>query len=186
MATAKKVTQASKIRDYAAKRPDATIADISRSMGIRYATVYNVLKVKPSVKTPKTNKWKITHMSTSNDSVVKHLGVTMAKDDVTKLTEEQTARLIFNNTQGRQRLQAANRFADAQHVTMEEPKTDNVNHPAHYKVGGIETIDFIEAKQLSYHLGNVVKYIARADSKGNRKEDLLKAQWYLNREIAKL
>jgi hypothetical protein len=62
---------------------------------------------------------------------------------------------------------------------------DNVNHPAHYKVGGIETIDFIEAKNLSYHLGNVVKYIARADSKGNREEDLLKARWYLNREIAK-
>ena len=65
------------------------------------------------------------------------------------------------------------------------PITDNVNHPAHYKVGGIETIDFIEAKNLSYHLGNVVKYIARADSKGNREEDLLKARWYLNREIAK-
>jgi hypothetical protein len=62
---------------------------------------------------------------------------------------------------------------------------DNVNHPTHYKVGGIETIDFIEAKNLSYHLGNVVKYIARADSKGNREEDLLKARWYLNREIAK-
>jgi hypothetical protein len=30
-----------------------------------------------------------------------------------------------------------------------------------------------------------VKYIARADNKGNRKEDLLKAQWYLGREIEK-
>ena len=65
-------------------------------------------------------------------------------------------------------------------------KADNVNHPAHYKVGGIETIDFIEAKQLSYHLGNVVKYITRADYKGNRIEDLQKARWYLNREIARL
>lgn len=64
--------------------------------------------------------------------------------------------------------------------------TDMVNHPAHYKVGGIETIDFIEAKQLSYNLGNVVKYIARADHKGDRKEDLLKARWYLNREIANI
>ncbi len=63
---------------------------------------------------------------------------------------------------------------------------DNVNHPAHYKTGGIETIDFIEAKSLDYHLGNVVKYITRADHKGNRKEDLLKAQWYLNRAISKL
>jgi len=39
---------------------------------------------------------------------------------------------------------------------------------------------------LSYHLGNVVKYITRAEHKGNRKEDLLKAQWYLNRAIEKL
>ena len=64
--------------------------------------------------------------------------------------------------------------------------TDMVNHPAHYKVGGIETIDFIEAKKLNYNLGNVVKYLTRADHKGNRKEDLLKARWYLNREIANL
>jgi hypothetical protein len=63
---------------------------------------------------------------------------------------------------------------------------DNVNHPAHYKTGGIETIDFIEAKNLSYNLGNVVKYITRADYKGNKIEDLKKAQWYLNREVSNL
>ena len=62
---------------------------------------------------------------------------------------------------------------------------DNVNHPAHYKVGGVETIDFIEAKQLGYNLGNVVKYITRAEHKGNVYEDLCKARWYLNREISK-
>jgi len=63
---------------------------------------------------------------------------------------------------------------------------DNVNHPAHYKTGGIETIDFIEAKSLNYNLGNVVKYITRADYKGNKLEDLKKAQWYLNREVSNL
>jgi len=62
--------------------------------------------------------------------------------------------------------------------------TDNVNSPAHYKVGGIETIDFIEAKKLNYNLGNVVKYITRADHKANRLEDLQKAKWYLEREIS--
>lgn len=69
-------------------------------------------------------------------------------------------------------------------LTMEEPKADPVNHPAHYKVGGMETIDFIEAKGLTYHLGNAVKYISRADHKGNRKQDLEKAKWYLERAIA--
>lgn len=60
---------------------------------------------------------------------------------------------------------------------------DPVNHPAHYTQGGIETIDFIEAKKLNYNLGNVVKYITRADHKGSRIEDLQKAKWYLEREI---
>jgi hypothetical protein len=61
---------------------------------------------------------------------------------------------------------------------------DPVNHPPHYKEGGIEVIDFIEAKRLGYHLGNVIKYISRAYHKGGM-EDLLKAQWYLNRAIEK-
>jgi hypothetical protein len=72
------------------------------------------------------------------------------------------------------------------YITLEEPAADPVNHPAHYKVGGIETIDFIEAKGLTYHLGNAVKYISRADHKGNRKQDLEKAKWYIDRAIAQL
>lgn len=60
---------------------------------------------------------------------------------------------------------------------------DVVNHPEHYKVGGVETIDFIEAKKLDYNLGNAVKYISRADYKGNREQDLKKARWYIDRAI---
>ena len=59
-----------------------------------------------------------------------------------------------------------------------------INHPTHYTFGGIETLDFIEAKGLNYHLGQVVKYISRADYKGARITDLKKARFYLNREIA--
>ena len=69
-------------------------------------------------------------------------------------------------------------------IEMFEPASDPVNHPAHYKVGGIETIDFIEAKKLNYNLGNVVKYITRSDHKGDRKQDLEKALWYLKRELS--
>jgi hypothetical protein len=71
-------------------------------------------------------------------------------------------------------------------VKFEPVKADPVNHPAHYTTGGIETIDFIEAKKLGYNLGNVVKYITRSGLKGNQLEDLRKAQWYLSREIATL
>ena len=62
--------------------------------------------------------------------------------------------------------------------------TDPVNHPPHYKSGGIETIDFIEAKDLNYRLGNVVKYVSRAGRKNTDPvQDLEKAAWYLQREI---
>ena len=64
-----------------------------------------------------------------------------------------------------------------------ETKSDPVNHPPHYKTGGVETIDFIEAKDLNYRLGNVVKYVSRAGKKGDPIQDLEKAAWYLQREI---
>jgi hypothetical protein len=60
---------------------------------------------------------------------------------------------------------------------------ETVNHPAHYNVGKIEVIDAIEDWQLGFHLGNAVKYIARAQHKENEEEDIKKAIWYLNRFI---
>ena len=70
-------------------------------------------------------------------------------------------------------------------LELVEKKLDLVNHPPHYKTGGIETIDFIEAKDLNYRLGNVVKYVSRAGKKSSDPvQDLEKALWYLQREIA--
>lgn len=63
---------------------------------------------------------------------------------------------------------------------------DLVNQPPHYTVGGIETIDFIEAKGLDYHLGQVIKYVARAKHKGAELTDLRKSRWYLDRAIRRL
>lgn len=60
---------------------------------------------------------------------------------------------------------------------------DKIKHPSHYCDGGIETIDFIEAKlgdgHFFYCLGNVMKYISRAGKKDDAIEDLKKAQVYL-------
>jgi translation initiation factor 2B subunit (eIF-2B alpha/beta/delta family) len=59
-----------------------------------------------------------------------------------------------------------------------------VNHPDHYQgSGGMEVIDIIENYDLGFSLGNAIKYILRADNKGNRKQDLKKAIWYIQREI---
>lgn len=65
---------------------------------------------------------------------------------------------------------------------------DNVNHPEHYKNGGIETIDVIKAWTegldgiQATDTGNIIKYISRWKKK-NGLEDLKKAQWYLNHLI---
>lgn len=67
---------------------------------------------------------------------------------------------------------------------------DKVNHPSHYSYGDIEIIDFIEQvtkdykPELSFAIGNAIKYISRANRK-NGKEDLDKARWYLNRAFEK-
>jgi hypothetical protein len=58
---------------------------------------------------------------------------------------------------------------------------DMVNHPPHYTQYGIEVIEITE--KLGFCLGNVVKYILRADFKGKRLEDLKKALWYLERAV---
>ena len=79
----------------------------------------------------------------------------------------------------------------AEHVDLQEVSEkvcDNVNHPDHYNHGKIEVIDFIEDKELGFHLGNAVKYISRAGRKNSDKtvEDLRKAVWYINRQIQRL
>ena len=93
------------------------------------------------------------------------------------------SRPIINLPKGMTEVEADEIVADVNQAIAQH---DAINHPAHYTAGGIETIDFIEAKKLGYNLGNVVKYITRSGLKGNQLEDLRKAQWYLSREIATL
>jgi hypothetical protein len=65
------------------------------------------------------------------------------------------------------------------------PNTDNVNRPKHYTShpSGIECIEITE--HLGFCVGNAIKYLWRADHKGNAIEDLAKAKWYIEREIVK-
>jgi len=58
-----------------------------------------------------------------------------------------------------------------------------VNHPDHYQGNNFEVIDIIEDYELGFNLGNAIKYILRADKKGNKKQDLKKAMWYIQREV---
>jgi hypothetical protein len=64
--------------------------------------------------------------------------------------------------------------------------TDTVNHPPHYQQhpAGIECIDVIEP--MTFNVGSAMKYLWRAGLKGDLLEDLLKAHWYVVREIGRL
>lgn len=63
------------------------------------------------------------------------------------------------------------------------PIPDLVNNPSHYQGNCLEVIDIIEDFNLNFCLGNAVKYILRAGKKDSSKQDLMKAIWYLQREL---
>lgn len=64
---------------------------------------------------------------------------------------------------------------------------DPVNHPRHYTdhPSGVECIQITE--HMNFCLGNATKYIWRAGLKSDDPvEDLLKARWYIDRELSRL
>ena len=189
---AKKLTRAEKIRRYLTKNPSAKISDVAKEFGTTYQIVYMIRK---------NAKPKIT-MTKAEAELAKEKGVSTAeyakqKAKLRKASKKKSVpiphdgdgyiyRWINTNALSEDAKDALAERLNPETITMEEPQSDPVNHPAHYKTGGIETIDFIEAKNLNYNMGNAVKYISRAEHKGNKKQDLEKAVWYLNREIGKL
>ena len=65
---------------------------------------------------------------------------------------------------------------------------DMVNNPPHYTRGGIEAIDYMEAKstpeEFAGHLRlTAIKYLSRTGYKDDALQDLKKAQWYVNRLV---
>jgi len=70
---------------------------------------------------------------------------------------------------------------------------DSVNHPAHYTSdpSGVECIEI--TRHRTFNVGNAIKYLWRAglksdggDGRGKQVEDLRKAVWYIEDEIARL
>ncbi|AIM50382.1 hypothetical protein PBI_OMNICRON_49 [Mycobacterium phage Omnicron] len=74
---------------------------------------------------------------------------------------------------------------DPQPADLDEPAADAVNHPSHYTShpSGVECITITE--HMGFNLGNALKYIWRCDLKNDAIEDLRKARFYIDREIAK-
>lgn len=73
-------------------------------------------------------------------------------------------------------------FVRDEHETSEPAKRepDMVNKPPHYKdESGIECKEITCHRKMPFSLGNAIKYLYRAGSKGDLLEDLKKAEWYL-------
>jgi hypothetical protein len=153
---------------YLQANPSAKPSQVAKKFKISPSYVY-ILRDEASLakKNAIADKQYELHFSTSNKPLTKS---STHEEAVNKVQA-----IVHTVTQGRGKGQPRLRMQGV----------DTVNHPPHYKVGGIETIDFIEAKKLNYNLGNVIKYITRADHKGSRNEDLQKALWYLNRELGR-
>jgi hypothetical protein len=94
----------------------------------------------------------------------------------------QISNLIALQTQIREEIQEKDLYG-ARKVIKEIIEREMVNHPDHYQGNKFEVIDIIEDYDLGFSLGNAVKYILRADKKDNKKQDLKKAIWYIQREI---
>jgi len=194
--TIKKVTKAAQVRSYVASNPKAKPQEVANAVGVGLQYVYTVLwnakkkaKVLKREGAPRKGVT-LDLIKATNEALKKEFEAKKTQEQVDKywqavgevqkagLSAARVAELTAQAGKPKLRMQSSR---DAQ-IEM----FDAVDHPEHYKVGGIETIDFIEAKKLNYNIGNVVKYLTRADYKGNKLEDLRKAQWYLTREISAL
>ena len=176
MATKKATTsRAAKMRKYYTENPTATVSEVAEKFKTTYQIAYmckksmeqNAVKDVAALKTRKAPNKKATPLPTP-ETKDGYLYTWVNTNALSEDTKDALAERL-----------------NPEAITMIEPQPDPVNHPWHYKVGGIETIDFIEAKKLNYNMGNAVKYISRADHKGNRLQDLEKAKWYIDRELAK-
>jgi hypothetical protein len=156
------------VRKLLAANPKIKTEDVCRRLGIAKSYAYVLMS--------KARKDLADEVSQRYEKIRQNVAQGNAK------IRMQSARQFNNLPEGMTAVEVEEIVADVNQAIAQH---DAVNHPAHYTAGGIETIDFIEAKGLGYHLGNVVKYITRADHKGDRLENLKKAQWYLNREIEK-
>jgi len=180
----KPVTQAERIRQFVTEHPFTKATTIAKKMGVDRQYVYTVMwNMKNKTKLAKKAK------SLDKPITLKEIKAATKRIQDELSSEPNWKTIAFSSSdipfyEDSVTDTTPNRMAELQ-IEMFEPEFDDlVNHPAHYKVGGIETIDFIEAKKLNYNIGNVIKYLTRADHKGNRKQDLEKAKWYLERELS--
>jgi hypothetical protein len=165
MTISSKNTIASRIRAYLRENPKAKPDEVVKALGVKRENVYSLKQYdRLRAKRIRAKKKAVDWQNLKAGDVVGGMVLTEAKDNMHRWVKAP---------------------ADTLPIVMFDP-VDNVNHPEHYKVGGIETIDFIKAKLTpeefrGYLKGNVLKYASRAGHKNNAVEDAGKLAWYANR-----
>ena len=159
----KKLSMSEKIRRYMAANPTAKPKDIAKELDVKVSLVYAAKYKKTNKVSPAVPKAKPVDI----DAVHKNrtFSVTVDMDKAKKDVAQKT-------------------WSALTAATSDTPiKPDMVNNPPHYTAGGIETIDFMQAKLtreefIGYLKGNVIKYSSRLGKKGDTDIDAGKLSWY--------
>lgn len=167
-----KQVRASKVREFILLNPDISAQFIADKFSVPLQTVYNL---RYHLKKKLAEKGQELKRSANVDEQVAQIKVKR----VAQLLEE------WSNAP----VEVVKPKTPQEHVKDildNYVQPDPVNHPAHYTHGGIETIDFIQAKLTpeefrGYLKGNILKYGSRIGHKDNDMQDAGKLAWYTNK-----
>jgi hypothetical protein len=184
-----KQARASKVREFILLNPDMSAQFVADKFSVPLQTVYNL---RYHLKKKLAEKGQELKRSANTDEQVTQVKVTRIEqllnewsnapvEIVPPKTPQQHVKDILDNWQPPKTPETP----ETQRVIM-VVQPDPVNHPAHYTHGGIETIDFIQAKLTpeefrGYLKGNILKYGSRLGHKENDMQDAGKLAWYTNK-----
>ena len=167
-----KQARASKVREFILMNPDISAKFIADKFSVPLQTVYNL---RYHLKKKLAEKGQELKRSANTDEQVTQVKVTRIEQLLNEWSNA-PVEIVPPKTP---------ETPETQRVIM-VVQPDPVNHPAHYTHGGIETIDFIQAKLTpeefrGYLKGNILKYGSRLGHKENDMQDAGKLAWYTNK-----
>ena len=181
-----KQAKAAKVREFILMNSDMSAQYVAEKFSVPLQTAYNL---RYHLKKRLAEKGQELKRSANTDVQVTKVKVTRIEELLNewsnapveivtpKKTPQEHVKDILDNWQ-------PPKIPDTPVVMVVQP--DLVNHPAHYTHGGIETIDFIQAKLTpeefrGYLKGNILKYGSRLGHKDNDMQDAGKLNWYTNK-----
>jgi hypothetical protein len=188
-----KQARASKVREFILMNPDISAKFIADKFSVPLQSVYNI---RYHLKKKLAEKGQELKRSANTDEQVTQVKVTRIEqllnewsnapvEIVPPKTPQQHVKDILDNWQPPKTITPVTApILESEWKNIIQP--DPVNHPAHYTHGGIETIDFIQAKLTpeefrGYLKGNILKYGSRLGHKDNDMQDAGKLAWYTNK-----